>query len=105
MDYAWRSNSDGTAAAVACDEFAQVVYDDDDVLVVNVAQGMLPDRLLEDALVDALALTGARLDTEHALVAVATAFGLDAQPQQGLTGRRAITITPAASGASPGDGS
>ncbi len=104
MDYAWRSNSDGTAAAVACDEFAQVVYEDDEVLVVNVAQGMLPDRLLEDALVDALALTGARLDTEDALRSVADAFGLEAQPQ-GLAGRRAITITQSASVAPPGDGS
>ena len=102
MDYAWRSNSDGTAAAIACDEFAEVVYEDDDVLVVNVAHGMLADRQLENALVDALALTGARPETEDALTSVAKSFGLDAQAQ-GSSGHRAITITPATAAAGPAD--
>ena len=95
MGFTWRSNGDGTSAAVAFDEFAEVVYDDDETLVVNVAQGMLPDRPLEDALVDALALSDARTDTEDALVSVAQAFGLDAHPA-GDAAHRAITIAPSA---------
>ncbi len=71
MGYAWRSNADGTAEAVECDPFAEVVYENDQVLVVNVARGVLPDLELENALVDALALSEHRPDAEHAIAAAA----------------------------------
>ena len=97
MGYTWRSNTDGTADAVECEEFAEVVYENDQVLVVNVASGMLPHRGLEDALVDALALHEARHGAQHAIGTVADAFGLEVHPQ-GDDGYLALTVGPATAG-------
>ena len=93
MGYAWRSNADGTAEAVEIDPFAEVVYENDQVLVVNVARGMLLDAELENALVDALALTEHRPDAEDAIAALADAFGLDVHPRDDTT-QHALTIAP-----------
>lgn len=94
MGYTLRSNGDGTADAVETDPFAEVVYENDQVLVVNLARGMLPNPDLENALVDALALEGLRTDAEAAITSVAGMFGLVSHPDS--TGdQSAITIAPA----------
>jgi hypothetical protein len=103
MGYTWRSNSDGTADAVETDAFAEVVYENDQVLVVNVARGMLPDPHLENALVDALALEADRPDAEEALSSVARSFGLAFHPDS-RDGHSAITIAPAGAYGPPGEG-
>jgi hypothetical protein len=97
MGYTWRSNSDGTADAVECDEFAEVVYDDDRSLVVNVARSVTRDPHMEDALVDALAINERRQAAELAVYSVAQAYGLDVHPD-GPDGQRALTLTPPAAG-------
>jgi hypothetical protein len=93
MGFAWHSNADGTAEAVEYDPFAEVVYENDQVLVVNVARGVLPDVELENALVDALALSEHRPDAEHAIAAAADALGFDMHPRDDST-QRALTIAP-----------
>ena len=93
MGYTWRSNGDGTADAVETDAFAEVVYENDQVLVVNVARGMLPDPRLENALVDAIALEEARPGAEEAIGSVARSFGLALHPDS-RNGHSAITIAP-----------
>ena len=93
MGYTWRSNDDGTADAVETDPFAEVVYENDQTLVVNVARGMLPDPSLENALVDALALETVRPDAEEAISSVARSFGL-ALHEENRDGHSAMTIAP-----------
>jgi hypothetical protein len=95
MGYAWRSNGDGTVDAVECDEFAEVVYDDDRTLLVNVARSVALKPHLEDALVDALAINEDRQGAEFAIVSLARAHGLDVHPE-GPDGQRALTLTPPA---------
>ena len=102
MGYTWRSNDDGTADAVETDPFAEVVYENDQVLTVNVARGMLPDPRLEDALVDALALETIRPDAEEAISSVARSFGL-ALHEDIREGHRAVTIAPVGANGAAGE--
>jgi hypothetical protein len=93
MGYSWRSNGDGTAEAVECEEFAEVVYEDDGVLIVNVARSVTRDQHLENALVDALAIHDRRHGAEMAISMVAEEFGLDVRPE-GPDEQRAMTLAP-----------
>ncbi len=103
MGYTWRSNDDGTADAVETDPFAEVVYENDQTLVLKVARGMLPDPNLENALVDALALETVRPDAEEAISSVARSFGL-ALHEDIREGHSAVTIAPVGAHGTPGQG-
>jgi hypothetical protein len=93
MAYTLRDNGDGTADAVECDEFAEVVYEDNEVLVVNLARSLARDVRLEGALVDALARHGQRHDAELAISLLADDFGIALEPD-GRNGHRWLTLAP-----------
>ena len=97
MGFTWQSNGDDSVDAVECDEFAQVVYEDDQVLVVHVARSMPPDRQFEDALVDVLAIHERRHAAEEAIASLADEFGLTVLPT-GPDGQRALTLAPPSRG-------
>jgi hypothetical protein len=95
MGYTWRANDDGTADAVEWDEFAEVVYEDSEVLVVSVARSVTLDPELEDALVDVLAVHDARHGAEEAIANVASAFGLQVHPNEAAEGQRTVVLAAA----------
>lgn len=93
MGLTWRTLADGTADAVEWDAFAEVVYEDDEILALNVARGMAVDGELEDDLVDTLARSGRRDSAQAAITLIAAAHGLDVYPDE--TGSQlAMTLAP-----------
>lgn len=93
MGFTRRSNGDGTAKAVECEEFAEVIYEDATVLVVNLATGIAGDGELTDALMDAIATNHQRDGAETAIATLAEAFGVDVRAADGAE-QRALTIAP-----------
>jgi hypothetical protein len=72
-------------------EFAEVVYESDEVLVVSVANGLAEDELLTGALMDVIA-TSEECDTaESAIADLAGALDLDVRTGHGR-GERHLTI-------------
>ncbi len=80
MGISWRTHGDGTAHALDCETFAEVVYRDDTVLVVNLETSMVADAQLTDALMDAIARSERRAEAEEAIGLLAAEFGAFVQP-------------------------
>jgi hypothetical protein len=95
MGYTWRHNGDGTTDAVETDELVEVVYDDDETLVVHIARSLASDGHLEAALVDAVARQEQRSSAEREIASVADAFGLDVH-EAGDEAQRTVTLAPPA---------
>jgi hypothetical protein len=95
MGYTWRHNGDGTTDAVETDELVEVVYEDNETLVVHLARSLASDDRLEAALVDAVARQDQRSSAEREIASVADNFGLDIH-EDGDAARRAVTIAPRA---------
>jgi hypothetical protein len=93
MGFTWRSNGDGTAEAVECEAFAEVIYEDASVLVVNLATGIDHDPALTDALMDAIAVSEQRDEAELAIANLATVYGIDVHADEGPD-QRALTLAP-----------
>ena len=93
MGFTWRSNGDGTAKAVECEAFAEVIYEDASVLLVNLATGIEHDPALTDALMDAIAMNEQRDEAELAITKVATVYGIDVHADEGPD-QRALTLAP-----------
>lgn len=93
MGYTWRHNGDGTTEAVETDELVEVVYEDDEILVVHIARSLASDDRLEAALVDAVARQEQRSSAEREIASVADAFGLDVH-EDGDDAQRTVTIAP-----------
>jgi hypothetical protein len=91
----WRHNGDGTSDALETDELAEVVYDDDETLVVHLACSLASDDRLEAALVDAVARQEQRSSAEREIASVADAFGLEVH-EDGNDAQRTVTIAPRA---------
>jgi hypothetical protein len=98
MGFTWRSNGDGTAEAVETEAFAEVIYEDATILVVNVATNIVLEDDLANALMDAIATSEQRHEAESAIAALARSFGMDVHPVDGVD-QRALTIAPAAGAA------
>jgi hypothetical protein len=93
MGFSWRSNGDGTATAVDCEAFAEVIYEDASVLVVNLATDMEHDPELADALMDAIAMSEQRDEAELAITNLATVYGVDVHADEGPD-QRSLTLAP-----------
>jgi len=93
MGFVWETRA--PAPAVDVESFAEVVYDQDQILVVNVARGLERDRELADALMDVIATRGQRDDAEWAIGHLAGRFGLAMSPA-GSRRTRQLTIAPPA---------
>ena len=100
MGIAWRSNGDGTASGLECDPFAEVIYEDNSVLVVNVDTSAMGDGRLTDALMDAITANDQRRETESAIELVAEAHGMVVHPTDARD-QRALTIAPSVTAARP----
>jgi hypothetical protein len=74
-------------------EFAEVVYQTNDVLVVSVAPDLVEDSLLTNSLIDVIA-TAQQSDTaESAIAVIAAGLDLEVQTAAGLVrGERHLTI-------------
>ena len=80
MGISWRTNGDGTALATECQTFAEIVYQDDTILVVNVERSAVTDGALTDALMDAIARSEQRSEAELAIEHLAREFGMHVHP-------------------------
>jgi hypothetical protein len=88
-------NGHERTAWVDATEFAEVVYESDEVLVVSVAADLAEDELLTGALMDVIA-TSEECDTaESAIANLAGALDLDIRTGHGR-GERHLTIIPGA---------
>jgi hypothetical protein len=96
MGYTWRHRHDGSSEALETDEFAEVLYEDQGLLVVHVARSLAADGELEDALVDAIARRDRRVEAEREISTVAHAFGLVVH-EDGDGDHRALTLAPSRS--------
>jgi hypothetical protein len=92
MGFVWETGT--PARAVDVESFAEVVYDQDSILVINVARGLERDPVLADALMDVIATRTERDEAEWALGDLAGRFGLAVSPT-GSRRTRQVTITPA----------
>jgi hypothetical protein len=93
MGYSWRTHGDGTVDAVECDQFVEVVYEDDDVLVIHVARSIAADPQLQNALVDTIDRESHRQGAELAIATLASEFGLEVRPD-GEDSQYALTLAP-----------
>jgi hypothetical protein len=103
MGFTRRSNGHGTVKAVECEAFAEVIYEDASVLVVNLATGIEHDHDLNDALMDAIAMNEQRDEAELAITNLATVYGIDVHADEGpdlraLTLALPVGVTAAAAG-------
>lgn len=79
-------------------EFAEVVYQTADVLVVSVAPDLVDDSLLTNSLMDVIATAEQRDAAESAIAVIAAGLDLEVQTGAGyVRGERHLTIVPAVS--------
>jgi hypothetical protein len=88
-------NGHEQAAWVDATEFAEVVYESHDVLVVSVAADLAEDELLTGALMDVIATSEGCGAAESAIANLAGALDLDVRTGHGR-GERHLTIIPGA---------
>ena len=78
-------------------DFAEVVYQADDILVVSVAEDLAEDSLLANALIDVIATCEECEAAEAAIKALVADLDLDLRSGHGrVRGERHLTISPRA---------
>ena len=92
----WTGQNGHEAAWIDATEFAEVVYETDDVLVVSVAADLAEDTVLAGALIDAIATCERCEVAEAAIATIAEELHLGIRSGRGRAhGERHLTIVPA----------
>jgi hypothetical protein len=94
----WNGHQNGHEPATWIDatEFAEVVYETSEVLVVSVAADLAEDALLAGALIDVIATCERCEAAEAAIATIAADLDLDLRAGHGrVRGERLLTIVPA----------
>ena len=89
-------NGHEPTAWIDATEFAEVVYESDEVLVVSVAADLAEDELLAGALMDVIAISEECDTAESAIANLAGSLDLDVRTGQGPSERH-LTIIPGVS--------
>jgi hypothetical protein len=94
----WNGHENGhePPAWIDATEFAEVVYETDEVLVISVAGDLAEDALLAGALIDVMATCERCEAAEAAIATIAADLDLDLRAGNGrVRGERLLTIVPA----------